>query len=269
MRILLVADVHANWAALEAVRESFDLCLCLGDLVDYGVEPGPCIEWARKHAAHAVRGNHDHGAAQHVVVSGTAGFRYLTGLTRSITCGKLAEPERRYLAGLPLTKFLTLNGKRCLLVHATPRDPMDEFAPADVDFWQRRLEGIDVDFVLCGHTHQPYILQVGSVTVVNPGSVGLPRDGDPRAAYAVFTDSVVELRRAEYPIDRAIQAVHETDLPDKAKEMLAEVYRTGKLPGARNGSGNGVARQPTQASHPSANGPALIAKPADEAPTDF
>jgi putative phosphoesterase len=239
MRILLVSDVHANWPALDAIREPFDICLSLGDLVDYGTDPSPCVEWARKHVTHGVRGNHDHGAAQRVFVNGAAGFRYLTSITRPLTCEKLSETDRRYLAALPLTKYLTLNGKRYLLIHATPRDPMDEFGPPDVDFWIRRLDGIDVDFVCCGHTHQPYILQTGKTTIINPGSVGLPRDGDPRASYAIIADNVIELRRVEYPIERAIESVEATTLPTKAKEMLAEVYRNGRLLSGRNGNENG------------------------------
>jgi diadenosine tetraphosphatase ApaH/serine/threonine PP2A family protein phosphatase len=140
-----------------------------------------------------------------------------------------------------LTKFVTLNGKRFLLVHATPRDPMDEFGAADVDFWLKRLEGIDVDFVCCGHTHQPYILQTGKATIINPGSVGLSRDGDPRASYAVITDNVIELRRIEYPVERTLETVRTSPLPDRAKEMLTEVYRTGRLVVHRNGNGNGYA----------------------------
>ena len=67
------------------MRESFDACLFLGDAVDYGCEPGPCVDWVREHATHAVRGNHDHGVAQRVTVSGAGGFRYLTGVTRAWT----------------------------------------------------------------------------------------------------------------------------------------------------------------------------------------
>ena len=243
MRILIVSDIHANWPALEAVREPFDICLNLGDLVDYGVEPGPCIAWAREHATHSVRGNHDHGAAQGIAVVGQTGYRYLTSVTRPITCQKLTEPDRRYLAALPLTKYLTLDGKRFLILHATPRDPMDEFAPPNVDFWSKRLEGIDVDFVCCGHTHHPYILQVGRTTIVNPGSVGLPRDGDPRASYAVVVDNAIELRRAEYPIERTVEIMRAAPLPDKAKELLEEVHRTGRLAQPKNGNGTGSGEQ--------------------------
>src|SRR6516164_9241000 len=63
MRVLLVADIHGNWPALQAINEQHDLCLCLGDLVDYALEPAPCVDWVRNRAHYAVRGNHDHGVA--------------------------------------------------------------------------------------------------------------------------------------------------------------------------------------------------------------
>ena len=235
MRILLVSDIHANVAALEAVREEFDVCLFLGDLVDYGLDPNPCIAWVRKNATHAIRGNHDHGAAQEVYLQGANGFRYLTGVTRPITCAQLSEDDRRYLARLPMTQYLTLDRKRYLLVHATPRDPFDEYGPPDPEFWKRRLDGIDVDYVCVGHTHVPYTLKVGTVTVINPGSVGLPRDGDPRASYAIITPDGIELKRVEYAVEATVQRVQESNLPEMAKTLLTEAYRTGKLE-RRNGN---------------------------------
>jgi len=236
MRILLVSDIHANRPALEAIREQFDVCLFLGDLVDYCLEPAPCIDWVRTNARYCVRGNHDHGAAQKVYVQGLNGFKYLTGVTRPITISLLSEPDRQFLAAMPSTRLLTLNGKRILLVHGTPRDPLDEFAPAEVDFWKRRLENIDMDYVCVGHTHVQYILQVGKTTVINPGSVGLPRDGDPRAAYAILTDEGPVLKRVEYPIEETIANIEAAPLPDHAKAQLAEVLRSGRLD-KKNGNG--------------------------------
>lgn len=237
MRILLVSDIHANRPALEAIREDFDVCLFLGDLVDYCLEPGPCIDWVRANARYGVRGNHDHGAAHKVYVQGLNGFKYLTGVTRPITISRLSGPDRRFLADLPSTQLLTLNGKRILLVHGTPRDPLDEFAPADVEFWKRRLEHLDVDYVCVGHTHVQYILQVGKTTVINPGSVGLPRDGDPRAAYAVLSNDGPALKRVEYPIEETIAEIEAASLPDVAKAQLGEVLRTGRLD-RKNGNGD-------------------------------
>jgi putative phosphoesterase len=230
MRILLLSDIHSNWPALQAVRERGDLCLFLGDLVDYGGEPKPCVEWVKANATHAIRGNHDHGAAQDVDINGGIGFKYLSSVTRPLTRARLGEDDLRYLADLPVTQSLVLDGRRFLLVHATPRDPLDEFAPPDAEFWARRLQGVEADVVCVGHTHYQYVLEVNGTLVINPGSVGLQRDGDPRVGYALVEDRKVEFRRVEYPYEDAVRSIEESPLPDKAKKMLAAVYRTGMLP---------------------------------------
>ena len=227
MRILLVADIHANWPALEAIDEPHDLCLCLGDLVDYGLEPSPCIQWVRERAHYTVRGNHDHGVAQNVTVLGRNGFKYLTSMTRTLTRERLNEEEMRFLAHLPVTRTVTIDDSRFLLVHATPRDPLDEYAPAKEDFWARRLENVEADVVCVGHTHQPYVLEVGNKLVINPGSVGQPRDVDPRASYAIIEGQRVELKRIEYPVGNSIRTIQDSNLPDPAKELLIEVLRNG------------------------------------------
>jgi putative phosphoesterase len=229
MRILVLADVHANWPALQAVREPFDACFFVGDLVDYGLEPSPCIEWVRSHATVSVRGNHDHGAAQNVPVNGRHGFKYLSSVTRPLTLERLSIEERRFLSALPVTRRVTVADTRFLLVHGTPRDPLDEYAVADVDFWSRRLQNVDANVVCVGHTHHPYVLEVGDKLIVNPGSVGQPRDGDPRASYAVIEDNRVELKRVEYDVEAAIGTIQESSLPEPAKALLAEVLRTGGI----------------------------------------
>jgi len=232
MRILLVSDIHGNRAALEMVlQEPHDVCLMLGDLVDYGPDPAACIAWARVHATHAVRGNHDHNVAQNVVGSPRSGYRYLTNVTRKLSRERLGESEYRYLNTLPVTKMVTLNQTKFFLVHATPRDPLDEFAPPEVDFWQRRLVNVDADVICVGHTHQPYVLEVGKKLVINPGSVGQPRDGDPRASYAVLEGFNVELKRVTYPVEETVEALMECALPVDARDRLIEVLRTGRLNG--------------------------------------
>ncbi len=229
MRILLVADIHANWPALQAVAtEPFDLCLCLGDLVDYGIEPTPCIDWVRNHARVAVRGNHDHGAAQNVVVNGKAGFKFLSGVTRVLTRERLSKDDLRYLGRLPVTRTVSIENSRFLLIHASPRDPLDEYAPPDPDFWSRRLQNVDADVICVGHTHHPYVLEVGGKLVINPGSVGQPRDGDPRASYAIIQDYSVELKRREYPIEDTVAVIRASSLADSVKDMLTEVFRRGQ-----------------------------------------
>jgi putative phosphoesterase len=233
MRILLVADIHANWPALQALNEPHDVCLCLGDLVDYGLDPTPCIEWVRQKAKFAIRGNHDHGVAQNVTITGRNGFKWLTGLTRPLTRERISPDDLRFLSRLPVSRLLTLEDTRFLLVHATPRDPLDEYAQPDVEFWSRRLQNVDADVICVGHTHQPYVLEVGDKLVINPGSVGQPRDGDPRVSYAVIENFRVELKRIEYPVEDTVKAIQESTLPDAAKEMLAEVFRTGNMQSSR------------------------------------
>src|SRR5262249_62255484 len=114
-----------------------------------------------------------------------------------------------------------------------PAPPLDKSARAFLDFGPRRLRDVDADVICVGHTHQPYVTEVGSKLVVNPGSIGQPRDGDPRGAYAVIENRRVELKRVEYPVDKTIGVIQESTLPDQAKEMLAEIYRTGDLQAIR------------------------------------
>jgi putative phosphoesterase len=229
MRILVIADIHANWPALQVIKETYDVCFVVGDLVDYGLEPSPCIAWVKQHATHVVRGNHDHGAAQHVQVAGRNGFKYLTSVTRPLTQERLTAEDRRFLSALPVTRSVTVGDTRFLLVHATPRDPLDEYAVADVDFWTRRLQNVDSNVVCVGHTHHPYVLGVGDKLVINPGSIGQPRDGDPRASYAVIEDNRVELKRVEYDIEATIRTIQESSLPEPGKALLAEVLRSGGI----------------------------------------
>ncbi len=228
MRILLVSDIHGNWPALAALREPYDVCLCMGDLVEYGPEPGKVIDWVRANAAHCVRGNHDHGVAQNVEISGVGGFRYLTMATRAPTIQMLSTEHRRYLAELPTIQLATIGGKRFLLVHATPRDPMDEYVMADPTQWANRVAGWNVDYVCVGHTHYQFVLDVVGTKVINPGSLGLQRDGVPTARYAVIEDGRVELKTMAYDTEAVVAAVMDSPFEDKAKAMLCDVYRLGR-----------------------------------------
>lgn len=228
MRILIVSDIHGNRAALDAINEPHDVCLCIGDLVEYGPDPTACIQWARENALVTVRGNHDHGAAQNVAIQGVSGFRYLTMATRGFTIDALSETDRKFLASLPTSKMLTLDGKRYFLVHASPRDPLDEYVPQTEEAWEARIQGLDVDFVCVGHTHQQFTMQVGKTTILNSGSVGLSRDGDPRCRYAIIEDGQIELKQVKYDIERTVEQVEATTLTDHAKHLLIEVYRNGQ-----------------------------------------
>ncbi len=230
MRILVVSDIHANWAALAAITQPFDVCLCLGDLVDYGPDPAPCVRWAMTHATYAIRGNHDHGVAQGIPVNGATGYRYLTQVSRPSMWAALGHDERRYLLQLPVTQRATLGGKRYLMVHATPRDPLDEYVLKDPLMWAKRLRNVDADVVCVGHSHIQFSLQVNGVAVLNPGSVGLPRDGDPRAAFAIIDDNKIEMKRIEYPVENTIARIEAMPWPRRGKDILGSVLARAGFP---------------------------------------
>lgn len=227
MKILVVADLHANWAALSAITQTFDACLCLGDLVEYGPAPAPCIEWARTHALASIRGNHDHAVAQRVPGNPTSGFRALAAATRSLALEQLKPTYIKYLSRLPLTRTLEIDGHRFFLVHATPRDPLDEYLPPDPELWEQRLADVDADFVCVGHTHLPMDLQLERKRVINPGSVGQPRDGDPRASYVVIDRGEVQFHRVTYDIDLTVQQLRDSGLEPNLVEFAEHVLRTG------------------------------------------
>ena len=122
---------------------------------------------------------------------------------------------------------MTLDKKRFYLVHATPRDPFDEYLRDDKDAWTLRLKGIDADFVLVGHTHIPFCLQLEHTTVINPGSVGQPRDGDPRCSYAIIENGRVELRRIEYDIEATLSHMRQCGIDDDTLALAEAVLKTG------------------------------------------
>lgn len=230
MRCLILGDIHANWIALEAiatVEDAFDFCLFTGDLVDYGTDPLPCIDWVRRNARAAVRGNHDHAVAQRVPATGTTGFRRLAAATRPLHWELLDSSRMKFLGRLPVTTHFRVNQLSIQLVHATPRDPLDEYLHADPHGWRQRLVGSTADIVCVGHSHIPFHLELDGIQVLNPGSVGQPRDGDPRAAYAVLEDQQISLRRVEYDIDAAVAQIRSTSLPGWVADLNEAVWRTG------------------------------------------
>jgi putative phosphoesterase len=227
MRILLLADIHSNWPALAAIREPFDACLVLGDLVDYATDPVPCIEWVRANADASIRGNHDHAVAQRVAPRAGTGFRGLVAATRPVHWELLSRLHMHFLARMPVTRNLSIGDHAFHLVHATPRDPMDEYLTGNPEAWELRLRTIQADFVCVGHTHLPFHIRLNRTQVINPGSVGQPRDGDPRAAYAVIDNGRVELRRVSYDIDATLRQMEDVGIDRDVIERTEGVLRSG------------------------------------------
>lgn len=229
MRILVISDIHSNSAALEAIREPFDICFCLGDLVDYGPDPAACVQWVMDNKCEVVRGNHDHGTAHSVNVVGDTGFRYLTSVTRPLQWSALDTDQRRFLARLPITRRVVVDGVRYLLVHGTPRDPLDEYLRRDPAAWAEQVKDLGADVVCVGHSHMQFDIDAGGVRILNPGSVGLPRDGDPRAAYAIIENGKIQLKRIPYDIEKAIALSDALPLPEEARQMYRVCLTNGRL----------------------------------------
>ena len=227
MRILLIADIHSNWAALSAIDETFDACLFMGDLVDYATDPIPCIDWMQHYASATVRGNHDHAVAERIPARAGSGYRDLAHATRPLHWKRLNPLRIKYLARMPLTQTISLGEHRFYMVHGTPRDPLDEYLTDDIAAWEKRLEDLQVDFACVGHTHVPFHTDLGGTQLINPGSVGQPRDGDPRAAYAIIENGKVEFHRVKYDIDAALEQMRRAGTEEWAVELAESILRTG------------------------------------------
>lgn len=253
MKIALFSDIHANLPALEACLKSIeeqkpDAVYCLGDLVGYNIWPNEVIHEIRKRGIPTIAGNYDQGIG---LSSDDCGCAYKTEpekemgkISISFTNSVVNPDERAYLRTLPahikIEFQLNQDKLNLLLVHGSPRKINEYlFEDRDEKSLLRIMEQADADIMCFGHTHKPYhrILPVGQTEVshyrhaVNIGSVGKPKDGNPKGGYVALTiqdnssitrkDSIqVEFIRFDYDIERAARAVENSLLPNEYAEML-------------------------------------------------
>jgi predicted phosphodiesterase len=242
MRYLILSDIHANREALEAVLADaegrYDRVLCAGDLVDYGADPNAVVDWARESAAVVVRGNHDK------VCAGLGELQWLGPAARAAqwTQNALTEENLEYLRGLPQGP-LSIGDFQ--IMHGSPADE-DEYMVSFSDV-QSLCTGLELQVSFFGHTHlqggffwrganyagiSQLPLHAGesiveipadSYGVINPGSVGQPRDGDPRAAYLVYSpeEQVFFCRRVVYNVREAQHKILDASLPPQFATRLA------------------------------------------------
>ena len=221
MRFGVISDIHGNLPAFEAVCEampSVDRLLCAGDAVGYNPWPAACVDRLRELGVVTVQGNHDRAVA----VDGGRGFNAMAKAGVRHAREQLGDADIEWLRSLPTEQFVA-NG-RIHMVHGHPDDPDRYTYPREFSV-SMLAEGVDV--VIVGHTHVQASRRVDGGVVLNPGSVGQPRDGDPRAAFAVVElddedDDVptVETHRIEYSIDRVIEAVEDAGLPKRIGTRL-------------------------------------------------
>ena len=243
MRYLVIADIHGNLDALEAcltdaTARGYDRVLVLGDVVGYGGDPNGVAARVRALEPMAiVRGNHDKAACG---IDQAEGFNAVAKRAARWTFGVLTPEHRDWLAALPMGPIVV---DPCVEVcHGSPLDE-DAYIFDELDAL-RALHASRRPLCLFGHTHHPVtyelspagldttlthgaahvLLRVESKYLVNPGAVGQPRDGDPRAAYAIVdtddTQRTVELLRVEYNVEAAQRRIVEAGLPDVLARRL-------------------------------------------------
>ncbi|MBS1262902.1 MAG: Phosphodiesterase [Methanonatronarchaeales archaeon] len=222
-RVALVSDVHGNLPALESalpVLESADLVLCAGDVVGYYTFPNEVVDIARGYGWRCVRGNHENA-----LLDGEELFNPEAADSVRWTAGELEETNGEWIEGLPAELSLELEGVNVFVTHGSPGDP-DRYVMPDVSSMAVRgmLETCGCDVLVLGHTHVPMGREVEEGVLVNPGSVGQPRDGDPRLSVALMEVSGgstdFEFVRKPYTMKRVRRGVERAGLSASLWERL-------------------------------------------------
>lgn len=229
MKAIIVSDLHANYAALSALPESWEELWVIGDLVNYGPQPREVVEFVRKNATVAVRGNHDHAVAFDEDPRCTPRYAPMASATQAFTSLELSGEDKQFLAGLPLCRQFERDGKRVYVCHAEPSNPLYGYCPADSDQWLKEVNKIDADVLIVGHTHTPFIRKLGGTLVINPGSLGQPKTGRADACYAVWQDGQVQLKEFAYPVFRTVALIESMPWPETIRRDLVTVLQTGSV----------------------------------------
>jgi predicted phosphodiesterase len=237
MRIAIIADIHGNLTALEAVlqdsrRRAPDLTLHGGDLVLMGCRPAEVVDRLRELGVEGVLGNTDEllwrpeelARQERLAPKLSRHLHVMFDACAPATRELLGEERIAWLRGLP--RQARIHG--VAIVHAAPGDlwraPMPYAEDAELEETYRPL---DADSAVYGHIHRPFIRFVDTMTVANCGSVGMPWDGDPRASYLVIDDGAAELVRVAYDVEREVASMLDSGYPDAAR--LAEMRRRGSF----------------------------------------
>ena len=223
MKVLVVSDIHSNLAALDSVLDevgSWDAAICAGDIVGYGPYPEECIDRLYFKGFRCVMGNHDDAVA----TIETEWFNEDAQEAIRINRRQLSAASLMWLGKLPTELMLELNGLKISVYHGSPMLPLTSYIYPETAKMQAEnflsLTGSDV--IILGHTHIPYSIEKGSRFILNPGSVGQPRDGDPRASYLLLETCPLkaEHRRVEYSINTTVEAIDAMGLPHRFATRL-------------------------------------------------
>ncbi len=232
-RVAVITDLHANRPALEAALQMIEQAgveriLCGGDLVGYGPHPNEVCRLIEERAIPTIYGNYDYAIARDLEDCGCA---YVTQHDRDLgqrsvdwTLSHTDQESKDYMRGLPFDLRFELGDKRVRLVHGSPRkvnEYLFEEKPART--FERIAAGADCDVLIFGHTHKPWSHEYG-VLFVNCGSIGKPKDGDSRAAFALLEIDegrvAVDIQRVAYDAESVAREVAAAGLPEEYAQSL-------------------------------------------------
>lgn len=234
-RVAVITDIHANLAALEAVLEDIamhtvDTVYCGGDLVGYGSRPNEVCALIEGGRIPTIYGNYDYAIARDLEDCGCAYTnqhdRALGAQSVAWTLANTDQGSKDFMLALPFDLRFELGGRRVRLVHGSPRKVNEYlFEDKPAHFYERIAKLSDADVLVFGHTHKPWIHTYGGVLFVNCGSVGKPKDGDPRAAYALLEHDAgagvrASIVRVPYDAATVAREIASAGLPGEYGEKL-------------------------------------------------
>lgn len=228
MKVAIISDIHANLEAFQTVltylqAKNISEIICLGDIIGYGPRPNECVELVKTHCQTCLMGNHDHGVLE---LTDIHAFNQYAQDALLWTRRHLFQHHKAYLENLPFSFAM----EEVLFVHSTPLQPEEWHYIFTAEEARQNLQGIHHRLVFIGHSHIPMIfseqggvIEAGRLQlnlekdryIVNVGSVGQPRDGDPRACFVIFERDThtVEYVRLQYPVEKTYQEILESQLP--------------------------------------------------------
>lgn len=221
MKLALIADVHSNLQALEAVMSRIDelapdALLCAGDIVGYGARPNECCRTVQERADLTVYGNHEVAA----LTGDTIWMNPHAAKAALWTCKNMNQASRGFLSQLGLEGRMQCGGRTLAMYHGSVGSALEYVFESDVR--KELLERADCDILVLGHTHIPFVRKLEGGIAVNPGSVGQPRDHDPRASFATLDTDTLEcvIERVAYDTYAAWKDILDAGLPEFLAERL-------------------------------------------------
>jgi len=227
VKIAILSDIHGNLEALRSVPESWDELWVLGDLVNYCPNPAEVVDFVRQNATVVVCGNHDHAIGASEDPRCSPAFREMAQAMQAYTESVLSDEQKAYLRQLPLSVQMEAGGQKFFLCHAVPADPLFKYCPREPALWKREIAAVSADILLVGHTHLPFVMDLGAKRVVNPGSVGQPKHGAPDACCAVWEDGAISLRSCRYPVEETVRKLFDLSIDIRIRRQLASVLQNG------------------------------------------